>query len=86
MSDTSVVVNTLVQFSQENCLQSHFSLHFLAVCYSRKRYSEAAIVEKEELSGIKSCFEELRTFLSMLGMLAKRFRNDKGRQETGKGS
>ena len=31
---------------------------------SFKEYSEAAIVEKEELYAMKSCFEELYTFLS----------------------
>ena len=30
-----------------------------------KEYSEATIVEKEELQAMKSCFEELHTFLSM---------------------
>ena len=34
---------------------------------SFKEYSEAAIVEKEELYAMKSCFEELHTFLSMGG-------------------
>ena len=32
---------------------------------SFKEYSEAAIVEKEERSVMKSCFQELHTFLSM---------------------
>ena len=32
---------------------------------SFKEYSEAAIVEKEELRAITSCFEEPHTFLSM---------------------
>ena len=30
-----------------------------------KKYSEAAIVEKEKLWAMKSCFEEVHTFLSM---------------------
>ena len=31
---------------------------------SFKEYSEAAIVEKEELYAMKTCFEKLHTFLS----------------------
>ena len=34
---------------------------------SCKEYSGAAIVEKEELQAIKSCFEELHMFISMRG-------------------
>ena len=34
---------------------------------SFKEYSEATIAEKEELYAMKSCFEELHTFLSMEG-------------------
>ena len=34
---------------------------------SFKEYSEALIVENEELKAMKSCFDELHTFLSLWG-------------------
>lgn len=34
---------------------------------SFKEYSEAAMVEKEELQALKSCFEELHMLISMRG-------------------
>ena len=37
---------------------------------SLKEYSEAAIVEKEELYAMKSCFKELHTFLLMRGEIS----------------
>ena len=38
-----------------------------------KEYSEAPIVEKEELDAMKTCFEELLTFLSVGGRAIFRF-------------
>ena len=43
---------------------------------SFKEYSEAAMVKKEELHAIKSCFEELYTFLSMRGDISWEVRTE----------
>ena len=44
-----------------------------------KEYSEAAIVEKEELKAMKSCFEEIHTFLSMRDDISSSFSKPKKR-------
>ena len=42
---------------------------------SSKEYSEAAIMGKEELQAMKSCFEGLNKFISMRGDISSVFRS-----------